>query len=143
MSDYGVLTVEVVAITGKVWEGQAENVIVRTVDGDLGILPGHSPVLAVLQASAAEIITSDGQQLLIAVDGGYISVEKNHGSVLAQYATLADKIDESAALDQMVKLQALVESGRATEDEYHRYHLARAQVRVIRKLGRETPEIAE
>ena len=55
------LRVEVVSADRLVWSADAINVIARTVDGDIGILPGHEPVMAVLAPCAVEIVTADGR----------------------------------------------------------------------------------
>ena len=64
------LRVEVVSADRLVWSADAINVIARTVDGDIGILPGHEPVMAVLAPCAVEIVTADGRSETVAVDGG-------------------------------------------------------------------------
>ena len=66
------LRVKVVAADREVWSGEAVNIIARTTEGDIGILPGHEPILAALVPSAVTIITADGEQEVIAVDGGFI-----------------------------------------------------------------------
>ena len=74
MAEGDVLFVDVVAADRRVWEGEALSVIVRTMEGDIGILPNHEPVLAVLVPSAAEVLTADGKREVIAVDGGFSTV---------------------------------------------------------------------
>ena len=67
------LQVEVVSATRVVWSGEAVNVIARTVNGDIGILPGHEPLLALLVPSVVDIVTADGRSEAIVVDGGLSS----------------------------------------------------------------------
>ncbi len=133
MSDSNVLEVEVLTAKGIVWEGEAVTMIARTVEGDIGILPGHAPVLAVLVDCAVEIVTAKGQRVYVAIDGGYISVADNHVAVLCQYGTLSEHISETEALRERDRLFEIVESGSYTEDELRRYHLASAQVKVAKK----------
>ena len=83
------LHVEVVAADRLVWSGQAVNIIARTVEGDVGILPGHEPFLAVLVPCVVEIVTADGRSESLAVDGGFISVDHNSVTVVS------DAIDAS------------------------------------------------
>ena len=47
------LTVDLVAADHKVWSGEASMVVARTLDGDLGVLPGHTPVLAVYDVGSS------------------------------------------------------------------------------------------
>ena len=53
------LQVELVAADRKVWEGEADMVVARTVDGELGILPGHTPLLGVLVEGEVRIKAAD------------------------------------------------------------------------------------
>ena len=53
------MQVEVVSADRVVWSGQSSNIIAKTVEGDIGILPGHSPVLAVLEPGGVEIFSED------------------------------------------------------------------------------------
>ena len=63
------MQVEVVSADRVVWSGESHNVIAKTTDGEIGILPGHAPVLAVLQPSAVVIFCDDGKREVVAVDG--------------------------------------------------------------------------
>jgi len=76
-ADVSVLRVEVVAAEGIAWEGDALSVIARTTEGDIGVLPNHEPLLAALVPCAAEVLTTDGNREVVAIDGGFISVADN------------------------------------------------------------------
>ena len=67
------MQVEVVCADRVVWSGKSSNIIAKTVEGDIGILPGHEPVLAVLVPGAVEIFSEDGPREIVAVDGGFSS----------------------------------------------------------------------
>ncbi|HSN42923.1 MAG TPA: F0F1 ATP synthase subunit epsilon [Propionibacteriaceae bacterium] len=127
------LHVEVVAADRMVWEGDATNVIVRTTEGDIGILPGHEPLLAVLVPCAAEIVTDDGRREIMALDGGFISVNQNQVSLLAQYASLSREISLERARVELAALEKIRDEGDATDDDVHRLHLAVAQVKAAEK----------
>ena len=62
------LDVQVVSAERVVWSGESTNIIARTTDGDIGILPGHEPVLAILVPSGVEIFTVDHHREIVAVD---------------------------------------------------------------------------
>ena len=68
------MQVEVVSADRVVWSGASPNIIAKTVEGEIGILPGHSPLLGVLEPSAVVIFTEDGGREIVAVEGGFISV---------------------------------------------------------------------
>ena len=91
------LQVQLVAADRSVWSGEATIVIARTVDGDRGVLPGHEPMLAELASGVVLVRTADGQQVSAAVHGGFISVENDTVSLLAEQAELSDEIDVDAA----------------------------------------------
>jgi F-type H+-transporting ATPase subunit epsilon len=92
------MNVELVAVEREVWSGQATSVIVRTVEGDVGILPGHSPLLAQLKEGfSARIILDGGDEISVALHGGFLSVTKDRVSILAEDAQLASEIDVAKA----------------------------------------------
>jgi F-type H+-transporting ATPase subunit epsilon len=63
-------------------------VIARTLDGDLGVLPGHSPVLAVLAPSTITIKPLEGAELLAMCDGGFLSVEHDRVMIVSDGAEM-------------------------------------------------------
>jgi F-type H+-transporting ATPase subunit epsilon len=91
------LAVQLVAADRSVWSGEATIVIARTVDGDLGVLPGHEPMLAELASGVVLARTTDGEVVAAAVHGGFISVENDTVSLLAEVAELAHEIDVERA----------------------------------------------
>ncbi len=123
------LEVEVVAADRLVWSGQAVNIIARTVEGDIGILPGHEPLLALMVPCLVEIVTADGRSESLAVDGGYISVARNHVSVLAQEATLGHEVGLEEARREASTLEAKALRGEANDDEFHHLRILQAQIR--------------
>jgi|SRR6266516_4606047 len=95
--------VEVVSIEASIWSGEATAVYGRTTDGELGILPGHTPLLGALAPGyPVRIERAEGEDVHIAVDGGFLFVHKDHRvSVLAQEADLATDIDAAAAREAL------------------------------------------
>ncbi len=124
------MQVEVVSAERVVWSGASENVIAMTVDGEIGILPGHSPVLAVLVPGVVVVFTDGNKQReRIAVDGGFISVNQGRVSVLSEYAELAEEISSSEAEGELARAQQALDTGDGTEDDRKRFRRATAQVR--------------
>ncbi len=82
------LQVEMVSADRKVWSGEASMVVARTVDGDLGVLPGHSPVLAVLAPSEITISPSSGSDVTAHCDGGFLSIEHDRVMIVSDSAAL-------------------------------------------------------
>jgi F-type H+-transporting ATPase subunit epsilon len=83
----------------EIWSGEADAVFARTLDGELGVLPGHIPLLGVLtDGGVVRIKPSDGSaEVVAAVDGGFLSVSKEGVSILAETAELAAEIDVELA----------------------------------------------
>jgi len=101
------LNVELVSAERKVWSGEAGFVVARTLDGELGILPGHVSLLGVLaQGFTVRISGGDaGDGIEAAVHGGFLSVSHDDVAILAEVAELSGDIDVGrarAALERAV-----------------------------------------
>ncbi|MDO5740944.1 MAG: F0F1 ATP synthase subunit epsilon [Ornithinimicrobium sp.] len=83
------LQVELVAADRKVWEGEAEMVSARSIDGDLGVLPGHAPLLGVLVTGEIRIKTQ-GASSTVKIDGGFLSVDSDRVVIVADNVDAAD-----------------------------------------------------
>jgi F-type H+-transporting ATPase subunit epsilon len=124
------LQVELVAADRTVWSGEASMVIARTVEGDVGVLRGHAPMLSLLTEATVEITTPDGG-VIAAVEGGFLSVAGDRVSILSERALLAEeiKIDEAKA-----ELDAA--HGLPTSDERElRIRRAEARIRAVEKAS--------
>ena len=118
----GPLQVELVAADRTVWSGQATMVIARTVEGDVGVLKDHAPLLSLLADAVVEIDTGD-ETVVAAVDGGFISVAQNRVSILSERALLADEIDVKA-------VESELEEARSSEDDDAEDRVRRAEVQL-------------
>jgi F-type H+-transporting ATPase subunit epsilon len=78
------LHVELVAADRKVWEGEAKQVSARSVEGDLGILPGHTPLLGVLVSGDIRIESMSGQKHVATIDSGFLSVDHDRVTIVAE-----------------------------------------------------------
>ncbi|MGN9779539.1 F0F1 ATP synthase subunit epsilon [Micromonospora sp. H33] len=82
------LHVELVAVEEKVWSGDAEMLVARTTEGELGVLPGHAPLLGQLaEPGQVRIKLPGGEQVAYEVAGGFLSVSAEGVTVLAESAT--------------------------------------------------------
>lgn len=100
------MNVELVAPDRKIWTGEAEMVIARTTEGDIGILPNHEPMLGVLVESPVRIKQGEGTELVAAVHGGFLSVTRDTVSILAEVVELSDEIDASRARQSLDNAQS-------------------------------------
>jgi F-type H+-transporting ATPase subunit epsilon len=123
------LEVHVVSPEREVWSGDAEMVVAKGTDGDVGILSGHAPMLVSLAVHPVRILEGGGERVIL-VDGGFLHVtsaeEKTRVDVLAEHAALPDEIDVAAARSRAEELQRLVEGQGETKA---RGELAKALMR--------------
>ncbi len=120
------LEVALVAAERTVWEGQAKIVIARTTDGDVGILPGHAPLLGLLQGGTVQVRTTDDEYFVAAAPDGFISVANDRVSILAENAEMGHDIDLEEA---KLALERALSTGTDSEDEQEQVRLAEARVR--------------
>jgi F-type H+-transporting ATPase subunit epsilon len=120
--------VELVSIEAPIWSGEATAVFGRTTDGELGILPGHTPLLGALEPGyPVRIVQESGEDLHVAVHGGFLFVHKDHGvSVLAEQAELASDIDAARAREALSSAER--EGGPEAD---HARNRALAQLRAL------------
>ena len=132
------LRVELVAPDGEIWSGRAQMVIAKTLDGDLGVLTGHSPVLGILaEGSLVRIVDPEGaegaegaagQEVVAAVSSGFLAVADDRVSILSRQAQLGPGVDTSAV---RAELDAALEGVGpvAPEEEPAEVKYARALLR--------------
>lgn len=117
------LHVSMVAADRVVWSGKAKEVMARTVEGDLGILSGHSPLMSLLIPGLVRIDSEDGETVRAVVGDGFISVANDQVSIISEDASLPAEIDAA-----QVRLD--LEAATANEDDY-RAQLAEAKLRLV------------
>ena len=78
------LNVALVSPTEQVWTGEASFVLARTTQGDLGVLPGHTPLFGVLVDGLVSIKGTDGTTKEFNVHGGFLSVSEDRVSILTE-----------------------------------------------------------
>lgn len=82
------LQVELVSAEARVWSGSARMIIARTVDGEMGVLTGHAPTLAVLAAGQVQIHAESGESVVADVEDGFLSIDHDRVTVVSDTATL-------------------------------------------------------
>jgi F-type H+-transporting ATPase subunit epsilon len=91
-----------VAVERKIWSGEATMVIARTTEGELGVLPGHAPLLGQLaEGGVVTIRTDSGEDVVVAAHGGFLSVTDRGVSILAENAEISGEIDVERARDAL------------------------------------------
>ncbi|RZS59164.1 ATP synthase F1 subcomplex epsilon subunit [Microcella putealis] len=82
------LSVSVVAADREVWSGAAKQISARTTEGDIGILPGHEPVLGILGQGEVRITPVSGSPIVARAEDGFLSVENNTVTIVAGLAEI-------------------------------------------------------
>jgi F-type H+-transporting ATPase subunit epsilon len=121
------LQVALVVPEGEIWTGSARIVIAKTLDGDIGVMSGHAPVLGILAAGSVVQIRPDeggGDDVTAAVDGGFFSIADDRVSILARQAHLGSAVDTAAT---QAALDSALEASGPEESAEVRYY--RAQLR--------------
>jgi F-type H+-transporting ATPase subunit epsilon len=121
------LQVALVVPEGEVWTGSARIVIAKTLDGDIGVMGGHAPVLGILAPGSVVQIRADeggGEDVTAAVDGGFFSIADDRVSILARQARLGSEIDPAAT---QAALDSALEASGPEESAEVRYYRAQLQ----------------
>ena len=125
------LHVELLMPDRSLWSGDAGLVIAKTMDGDIGVQSGHSPVFGILSPGSVvrirEVPGDDnpGDVVRAAIRDGFLSVSGNRVSILASSAQLAAEVDTGAARTDLDT--AAAEAGAAAEESPD-YRYARARL---------------
>ena len=82
------LSVNVVSADKQIWSGEAAQVTARTTEGEIGILPGHQPVLAILASGQVRVRQGDGTIVEANAADGFLSVENDTVTIVAREAAL-------------------------------------------------------
>jgi F-type H+-transporting ATPase subunit epsilon len=128
---------DIVSAEENLFSGLVEMVVAAGEMGDLGIIRGHAPLLTALKPGPIRIIKQGGEEEVIYVSGGYLEVQPNNISVLADTALRAADLDEAAALEAQTHAQKALENQSADFD-YSRAMTqlaeAAAQLRTIQQI---------
>jgi F-type H+-transporting ATPase subunit epsilon len=118
--------VELVSVERMIWSGEATIVIARTTEGELGVLPGHAPLLGQLaDGGVVTIRREDGDDMVVAAHGGFISVTEDGVSILAELAEVSNEIDADRARQALERAR---DAGADDEDAQQ------AELRAISRL---------
>ncbi|WP_155285997.1 F0F1 ATP synthase subunit epsilon [Lacticaseibacillus zhaodongensis] len=133
--DKNVLTVNIVTPDGLVYDHHAKMVVVRSTDGDLGIMANHEPIVAPLQIGEVRIqrIDKPGHEDRVAVNGGFMEMNGNTASIIADSAERARDIDLTRAQAARERAQRRIDAAKQKNDADE---LKRAQVALQRAVNR-------
>jgi F-type H+-transporting ATPase subunit epsilon len=124
------LHVELVAADRLVWSGEANMVIARTTEGDIGVLPNHAPTLSLMVDGIVEVTTEDNEVWVAAVDAGFLSVADNRVSILSEHAEMSHEIDLEKARHDLERAQ---QAGEDDEEAQEAVRRAQARIRAVER----------
>jgi F-type H+-transporting ATPase subunit epsilon len=117
------MKVSVVSPDGPVYDADVEMVSTKALTGELGILPGHVPMVAPLEIGSVRL-KKEGKTEFIAVSGGFLEVRPDQVTVLAQAAEMASEIDVERALRAKERAEQRMKDAKAEMVDFKRAELA-------------------
>lgn len=110
------LHVDVVSAEEQIFAGEAKFVTLPGEAGELGIMPGHTPLISRIKPGTVKVIQSDGTEVSIFVAGGIIEVQPNRVTVLSDTAIRAEDLDEAKALEARKRAEEALRGARDKAD---------------------------
>ncbi len=125
------IQLEVVTPERRLLEEPVEMVTIPGLNGEMGILPGHTPLISGLKTGVLTYV-QDGKSFQLHVSGGFVEVRDDHVSVLAEVAERPEEIDAASARAARERIEKQVTNWSGSEDELElaRTELARSEVRL-------------
>lgn len=128
---------DVVSAEDRLFSGAVETVQVTGSEGELGIYPGHAPLLTKIKPGMVRVVKQGGEEEIIYVAGGVLEVQPHNVTVLADTAVRGDELDEEKALQAKKRAEeAIADSSSDLSYAEAAAELSRAlaQLQVIRKI---------
>ena len=116
------LQLEIVTPEAKIFSDYVEMVTLAGIEGEMGILPGHAPVMTQLAAGEL-VVRKDGRNIFLAVGDGFVQITGERVAVLTDMAIKADDIDEAKAVEAQKKAEARL-AQKLSDEETATVHAA-------------------
>jgi F-type H+-transporting ATPase subunit epsilon len=133
--------VDIVSAEAEIFSGLAEMVFAPAVMGEVGVLPGHAPLVTTLKPGEVRVRLPGGEEQSFYVSSGMLEIQPHVITVLSDTALRAADLDEAAALEAQERAERMLADRQADFDEAQaRAELAQAaaQLQAIRRLRRST-----
>ncbi|MCQ2432681.1 MAG: ATP synthase F1 subunit epsilon [Clostridia bacterium] len=124
------ITLKIVTPDGVAFDGEVKSLLVRTTEGDVGILRGHTNYVACIDYGMVKIVSLDGTSRVASCMNGFVSVGNNLVRIVATTYEFADEIDVSRAERAKERAEKLLAEKRSADD------IALAQMKLKRALNR-------
>jgi len=108
------LVLEIVTPTARVYSDTIDAVVIPTIDGEIGILPGHIPLLTVMDHGELRV-TKDGKETALVIGGGFAQVTGDRVSILAENAIEEEKINEHAVEEALKRAEDDLKKAEGTD----------------------------
>ena len=133
------MLLEIITAEAKIYSDDVDVVVAPGIDGELGILPHHAPLMTALQPGEI-MVRKNMEETYLAVTGGFLEVMGNKVTVLADAAERSDDIDEERARIAMEKAQERI-AGKAADLDLERataaFRIAETRLKVVRRRRRD------
>ena len=128
---------DIVSAERQLFSGSVEFLVAPAVEGELGILPGHAPLLTQINQGPVRVVLENGEEEVFFVSGGFLEVQPKMVTILSDTAERADSMDEAEAERAKQKAKEVLE-GKSADMDYSRAAAtlaeAVAQLRAIQQL---------
>lgn len=128
------MKVHLVNLERSLWQGEADFVTAPGIEGDLGIKPGHTPLLTSLQAGPVEVHTKDGETEVFFVSGGILEVQPQQVTLLADIAAEVAELDADQSQAQLEQARQAVDKEGFQEAVRAELAEAAARLRTLERL---------
>ena len=112
------LHLDVVSAEKTIFSGRVETLQVSGSEGELGVYPGHAPLLTALKPGMVRVVKQNGDEEMIYIAGGTLEVQPQIVTVLADIATRAEDLDEKTALDAKRRAEEQMAKADAGDFDY-------------------------
>lgn len=101
---------KIVSSTSEIFSGKIKSLMATSSEGELGIMPGHTPLLTSLRPGPVRIIDTQDTESLLYVSGGFLEVQSNEVNILADTVIRSDDLDAARIAKAKVEVKALLKS---------------------------------
>lgn len=115
------LRLSIVCAEGDIYSGDVRMVSVPSLQGQLGILPRHAPLLAKMKPGEVSMLSLENDTDFIYVSGGFLEIQPYHVTILADTAVRGENVDEKAALEAKARAEDVISTARLILDRDRAY----------------------
>jgi len=130
---------EIITAERVVFKGDVDMVVAPGIDGQLGILPHHAPLMTTLTIGELVLHKAGQEDMVMAIGGGFMEVGPKHVTVLADSAERADEIDESRAEQARRRAETTMAQARAEQEDFIKAEAALRRSLLRLKVAKRKP----